>query len=480
MSGAGTPVQAVIFGGTTEGRQLADFCGQRGIRCAVCVVSSYGEELLPETEWVRRETGARTAEEMAKLLGRLRPALVLDATHPYAVQASENIRLACEKTGLDCLRVVRQSEAAAGAAGKQAPRIRYVRDAEEAAEALAGTRGPVFVTTGSKELEAFARLENWQERIYVRVLPDSRVLAQCEAMGFARGHVIAMQGPFSADLNAAMMQAVQAAYLVTKESGAAGGFAEKMEAAARLGIPAVVIGRPRQEFGISAEEACRRLARLGTEQKRQIFLTGIGMGGPEQRTLEAERVLRQAAAAAGAPRMLESAGELLKGKPVYAGYGSEGILDWFEKHPELASLAVVYSGDPGFYSGAEGFRREAKRREAAGGEAFDVRTVAGISSMAFLCARMGISWQQVYPASRHGREADAAALLRDHAQVFLLLEGGDGAAQVCRQLTEAGYGDARVTVGERLSYPEERVVTAAASQMGETRFDGLCAMLIRR
>lgn len=480
MSGAGTPVQAVIFGGTTEGRQLADFCGQRGIRCAVCVVSSYGEELLPETEWVRRETGARTAEEMAKLLGRLRPALVLDATHPYAVQASENIRLACEETGLDCLRVVRQSGAAAGAAGEQAPRIRYVRDAAEAAEALAGTRGPVFVTTGSKELEAFARLENWQERIYVRVLPDSRVLAQCEAMGFARGHVIAMQGPFSADLNAAMMQAVQAAYLVTKESGAAGGFAEKMEAAARLGIPAVVIGRPRQESGISAEEACRRLARLGTEQKRQIFLTGIGMGGPEQRTLEAERVLRQAAAAAGAPRMLESAGELLKGKPVYAGYGSEGILDWFEKHPELASLAVVYSGDPGFYSGAEGFRQEAKRREAAGGEAFDVRTVAGVSSMAFLCARMGISWQQVYPASRHGREADAAALLRDHAQVFLLLEGGDGAAQVCRQLTEAGYGDARVTVGERLSYPEERVVTAAASQMGETRFDGLCAMLIRR
>lgn len=480
MSGAGTPVQAVIFGGTTEGRQLADFCGQRGIRCAVCVVSSYGEELLPETEWVRRETGARTAEEMAKLLGRLRPALVLDATHPYAVQASENIRLACEKTGLDCLRVVRQSEAAAGAAGEQAPQIRYVRDAAEAAEALAGTRGPVFVTTGSKELEAFARLENWQERIYVRVLPDSRVLAQCEAMGFARGHVIAMQGPFSADLNAAMMQAVQAAYLVTKESGATGGFAEKMEAAARLGIPAVVIGRPRQESGISAEEACRRLARLGTEQKRQIFLTGIGMGGPEQRTLEAERVLRQAAAAAGAPRMLESAEKLLKGKPVYAGYGSEGILDWFEKHPELASLAVVYSGDPGFYSGAEGFRQEAKRREAAGGEAFDVRTVAGVSSMAFLCARTGISWQQVYPASRHGREADAAALLRDHAQVFLLLEGGDGAAQVCRQLTEAGYGDARVTVGERLSYPEERVVTAAASQMGETRFDGLCAMLIRR
>ena len=480
MSGAGTPVQAVIFGGTTEGRQLADFCGQRGIRCAVCVVSSYGEELLPETEWVRRETGARTAEEMAKLLERLRPVLVLDATHPYAVQASENIRLACEKTGLDCLRVVRQSEAAAGAAGEQAPRIRYVRDAAEAAEALAGTRGPVFVTTGSKELEAFARLENWQERIYVRVLPDSRVLAQCEAMGFARGHVIAMQGPFSADLNAAMMQAVQAAYLVTKESGAAGGFAEKMEAAARLGIPAVVIGRPRQESGISAEEACRQLARLGTEQKRQIFLTGIGMGGPEQRTLEAERVLRQAAAAAGAPRMLESAGELLKGKPVYAGYGSEGILDWFEKHPELASLAVVYSGDPGFYSGAEGFRQEAKRREAAGGEAFEVRTVAGVSSMAFLCARLGISWQQVYPASRHGREADAAALLRDHAQVFLLLEGGDGAAQVCRQLTEAGYGDARVTVGERLSYPEERVVTAAASQMGETRFDGLCAMLIRR
>ena len=486
MSGAGTPVQAVIFGGTTEGRQLADFCGQRGIRCAVCVVSSYGEELLPETEWVRRETGARTAEEMAKLLGRLRPALVLDATHPYAVQASENIRLACEETGLDCLRVVRQSGAAeaaraAGAGGEETPRIRYVRDAAEAAEALAGTRGPVFVTTGSKELEAFARLENWQERIYVRVLPDSRVLAQCEAMGFARGHVIAMQGPFSADLNAARSARLSGGVSGDPRSrGAAGGFAEKMEAAARLGIPAVVIGRPRQESGISAEEACRRLARLGTERKRQIFLTGIGMGW----TGTADAGGGAGAAAGGRCRRRATdagkRGETFERKAGVRGYACEGILDWFEKHPELASLAVVYSGTRDFTAGRKGSggRQSAGKRQEA-------KPLTCVRWPAYLRWRFCVlGWgfpgsRCIPPAATDGRRTRRRCC-GTMPRCFCCWKGGDGAAQVCRQLTEAGYGDARVTVGERLSYPEERVVTAAASQMGETRFDGLCAMLIRR
>ena len=394
----------------------------------------------------------------------------------------QNIRLACEKTGLDCLRVVRQSEAAAGAAGEQAPQIRYVRDAAEAAEALAGTRGPVFVTTGSKELEAFARLENWQERIYVRVLPDSRVLAQCEAMGFARGHVIAMQGPVFRGLKRG------------HDAGGAGGVSGDQGVGSRRRIRGEDgSGGPAWDSGGGHRPAAAGVRHMGGGSlpaagtaghgtKAADFLDRHGAGkGPEQRTLEAERVLRQAAAAAGAPRMLESAGELLKGKPVYAGYGSEGILDWFEKTSGTGFPGGGVFRRPGILQ--RGGRVPAGGKAPGGGRrrslSMCVRWPA--SGMAFLCARIGdflaagVSRQP--PRTGGGRGGAAAGR---HAQVFLLLEGGDGAAQVCRQLTEAGYGDARVTVGERLSYPEERVVTAAASQMGETRFDGLCAMLIRR
>ena len=114
---------------------------------------------------------------------------------------------------------------------------------------LEQTQGNILITTGSKELDKYTRLTNYKERCYARVLSVLPSVMQSIELGFSGKHLIAMQGPFSREMNLALLHQTEAKYFVTKESGKNGGFAEKLEAAVLL-----VIGRPIEE-GLSVEEA---------------------------------------------------------------------------------------------------------------------------------------------------------------------------------------------------------------------------------
>ncbi len=123
--------------------------------------------------------------------------------------------------------------------------------AAEAAQELARTEGNVLLTTGAKELGAFSPIA--PERCYPRVLPTQEGIAACEAAGVPHRNIIAMQGPFSRALNEALIQQFEIRWLVTKDGGAAGGFAEKVQAAQSTGAQLVVLRRP-PEQGQTAQE----------------------------------------------------------------------------------------------------------------------------------------------------------------------------------------------------------------------------------
>lgn len=464
----------VLFGGTTEGRKLAGFCERHQIETVVCVVSQYGEMLLPKSSYVTVKQKPLNLEDMENLFQEEKPELVLDATHPYAKAATENIAAACGAGGITYVRVLRETKEWDVQGGTV-----WVNSVKEAVEWLKVHQGTVLVTTGSKELAAFTQLDSFAQRIYARVLPDSQALACCEKLGFAKNHLIAMQGPFSLELNRAILEMTKAQYLVTKESGQAGGFLEKVEAASQLGVTSLVIGRPVEETGMSLQEAYRLLEGYGTGENRNVYLVGIGMGGPGQWTLRASEAVRQADAVAGADRMLSSVEEYLEGKDRFCSYKSGEILDWFLEKPELKSLAVVYSGDTGFYSGAQQMIEEIHFRN----QKLEVQVIPGISTVSYLCAKLQIPWQDVCLASIHGRDADLKELLAHHKKVFLLLGGQNPVESLCRQLTELGFGKALVSVGIRLSYPEEQIVSGEAEELAEKwagQSDGsLCAALIR-
>ena len=230
--------QIVIFGGTAEGREMAARLHAAGENVLVCVTSEYARALLPKD--LPCHVGALDREAMALFLQKERPQKVIDCTHPYAVRATQNIKSCCMDMNLPCERVERKC-----AQGEWLQYVEHVPGSEEAAKALSRTQGNVLLTTGSHTLGIYTALIS-PERLYARVLPTQEALRLCEQAGIAPSHIIAMQGPFSADLNAAFYDQLAIRAMVTKDSGARGGVAEKVIPALERDIHVIVIDRPKE------------------------------------------------------------------------------------------------------------------------------------------------------------------------------------------------------------------------------------------
>lgn len=245
----------LVFGGTTEGRILARRLEESGCKVMVCVATEYGRETLREMEDIQVHTGRMDGKEMADFFLKNQIGLVIDATHPYAREVTRQIEWACRETQIPKIRCQRPEEMISEDEKKALePWMVHVSSAEEAAEWLMHKKGRIFLTTGSKELAAFTRIPDYKNRIYARVLPLPSVLEACGKIGLKGRHVIGAQGPFSEQMNLAMIQEYDCQFLVTKDGGKEGGFLEKLKAAAAAGIPALVIDRPEEETGMSVEE----------------------------------------------------------------------------------------------------------------------------------------------------------------------------------------------------------------------------------
>ena len=481
----------LIFGGTTEGRLLAEYCHQQEIEAYVSVVSGYGADLLPESEYLHVLSGRMAGEAMEGFMKRAAIRAVFDATHPYAAEATRNIKEACGRARVSYLRVTRESAAAenpGGDSGKApaaafASQVVYVYSVEEAVCYLKDREGDILVTTGSKELAAYTALPGYEERLYVRVLPSCAAISACEDIGIRGKRIIAMQGPFSEEMNRAMMRQLGVRYLVTKEAGAAGGFLEKLSAAEALSVTAVVIGRPLEERdGITLDAAKILLKEAGTvSAKRKLSLIGTGMGGPGQMTLAAAEALKRCDVLFGARRMTDAAetlGEAASKILRVPIYGNREILEWLESHPEHKRAGVLYSGDTGFYSGASGMAAVLSEKPYC--DSYEFTTYPGISSVSYLCAKMGRSWEHVKLISLHGRDCDAAQVIAQNPAVFTLLGGAHTVKELCEQLLRAGLTDVRITAGERLSYADERIVTGTPDQLATMEFTSLAVVLMER
>ena len=239
-------MKLLIFGGTTEGRLLAETLAQKGAEITVSVATPLGAEELAGLAGIAVQVGRLDAAAMEQLVQGFD--LCVDATHPYAAEATANIRAACNAAGTPLRRLLREESRAEG--------VVRVNSCAEAAEFLAGQTGNVLVATGAKELSAFAPLD--PARVFARVLPTHDGLAACEQLGLAHRNILALQGPFTQKMNEATMEQYGIRWLVTKDGGRAGGFAEKLDAARNVGAGLVLVGRPPDE-GESMEEILQEI-----------------------------------------------------------------------------------------------------------------------------------------------------------------------------------------------------------------------------
>ncbi len=243
-----------IFAGTSDGRALADYLKSYDIDITICVATEYGASVLDyniSCDNISVLVGRMNQSEMEQLFTEHSFDTVVDCTHPYAQVVTENICAATTSTGTNYLRVNRETSDYTNCIA--------VPDTQCAVEYLAQTEGNIMLTTGSKELRLFADC-GYKERIFARVLPFVSSLEECAQAGIVPTNIIAMQGPFTHELNKAMFLALDIKVMVTKNSGRGGGFFEKVLAAQELGITTIVISPPPQVKGVSLSQAMQSLA----------------------------------------------------------------------------------------------------------------------------------------------------------------------------------------------------------------------------
>lgn len=239
----------ILFGGTWEGRMLADFLGENDISSMVSVVSEYGASLLSGSQTLKIRSGVLPREEMKELFQREMPRLVVDATHPYASHISRTIQDVCCGLGIKHVSVRREGSPTDG--------YMVFDDLDQMIDHLNGPdrNKVVFSTLGAKSSPSLARIERHDERVFTRILPSETSLRQALDAGIPPGHIICMQGPFSRMINEAMFRETRASVLLTKESGKAGGFSEKVRAADDLDMEVLILRRPDADRGVTVDEA---------------------------------------------------------------------------------------------------------------------------------------------------------------------------------------------------------------------------------
>ncbi len=242
-----------LVAGTTEGRHLAEsLAGDARVQVYATVATDYGASLLPSADNIHVFQARLTGEQMQQFMGEHQIDLVLDATHPYAQMVTEAVQKACRRAQVKYWRLLRPADDCSGCI--------TVPNFEEAVELLSHTEGGIFLTTGSKNLSDFQHLPDYQQRVTLRILPLPASLQKAMDCGYERSHIICMQGPFAEDLNQAMFRTYQTKYVVSKDSGAAGGFPEKLAAAQAVGAKMIVIAR-KQETGSSYAKTAAQLQR---------------------------------------------------------------------------------------------------------------------------------------------------------------------------------------------------------------------------
>ena len=478
----------LIFAGTTEGRRLSECLVEAGISHTLCVATEYGEHVLNPNPLVTVQQGRMAQEEIREFLFKENYEAVIDATHPYAEIVTRNIKEAVKELKdmgktISYLRLKREEEKM-----PEGGDLTFFETSRDCAMALKDTEGNILLTTGSKELSDFCVFEEIKNRLYVRVLPSMESLSACMEQGICGKQIIAMQGPFSALMNEAMIHQYHISYLVTKESGVSGGYGEKLEAARRAGIQVFVIGRPEGEEGYSFFEVGRELEKICGQRipfrgQMRIILAGIGMGSESGVTGEVREAIKEADILLGAERMLSRYQPKIEKHPFYQAEQIIPYLEGLQRETVLSenrNIVILMSGDSGFYSGCRRLY-EALDREIRDGRlrAF-LHIMPGVSSVSYLAACIGESYHDASVYSMHGKElCNLERKIKNSPKTFLLTSGVKDVNRLGKLLMEAELTECEVITGYQLSYEAQRIERHTPSECSKLREEGLYTCFVK-
>ena len=483
--------KAVIFGGTTEGRQLAQALAEAGVRVVYCVATEYGKETLIDNTNIDTRVGRLNSHEMAKLFMTEAPDAVVDVTHPFAEVVKKEIDNALFLyDSVPFFRVSRQK------AEIDYSDCKVFENVNDCVKALERTSGTIFLTTGSKLLPVFCQNPRLKERLIVRVIPSVESLKICGENGLTGKQIIAMQGPFSTAMNRVQLRDSKAAIMVLKDSGEASGEVERINAAKLEGVECFVLRRPdAYKDTLSLPQAMEKLKVLfniedETEFPRESFrgfkyeitIAGFGMGFGSI-TSEVSKKIEEADIIFGAPRMLAALNCKAKKYPYYLAKDIMPVLEEMaaERIYKNQSAVILFSGDTSFYSGAKKLVEQLKNDNR-----FKVTVLPGISSVSALAAKCFESTDDAVIISTHGVNKDIwyprlLEFAKYESKIFVLTSGAKDVREIGEMLLslEEKYDTKYEILAGFNLYMDERLMTISATKCARIGEEGLCTLLIK-
>ena len=460
--------RTVLFAGTTEGHQIVQAFADDKRPLLVCVATDYGKTIIEEDcklskgSSVEILAGRLNLEEMEALLQKEDPVEILDATHPYAMVVSKQLKTICANNHFVYTRIIREQKELS----ESDSHLILVENMEEAAEKVKSLSGPILLTTGSKEISTFCSCIEQKETIFARVLPSIESIELCQKAGIKQQHIIGMQGPFSTSMNRAMIQNYHICGMVTKESGTAGGFEEKYQACKAENIPLIVVTRPDQkEEGIS----CNEYLEHNFPDRKTLALVGIGTGKLDGITEYAKKKLAKAQVIFGAKRMLDFCSNFTTSAKMVEAYQPEVVSDYLKDQLLIKNAVVALSGDTGFFSGAK------KMKEAI--VDFEIEFVPGISIVEAMSARFGCSWDDMKLVSCHGNLKSPIPFILRHPKCLFLFGSKEQVIHLAKECLEYQMDQVKLFVAVNLDGDNERIQEGTPKDFIEFSADGLITVI---
>ncbi|WP_027624215.1 cobalt-precorrin-6A reductase [Clostridium lundense] len=233
-----------LISGTSEGKEILSLLNKYTGNILVSTATEYGGELLKTYKYKLLNNKPLDVQEMKKLFKDNNVNILIDASHPYAVEVSKNSMKICEELNIEYIRYERESVIDKFL---NEDRIIEVSSYEELYEKLKNLQGTILNTTGSRNLDRILSL-GLNNRIIHRVLPSLKVMEECYALGVKLDDLIAIKGPISYELNRAFIKEYNAKGILLKDSGPEGGTEEKIKAALDEGIYVFVIDRKKINY----------------------------------------------------------------------------------------------------------------------------------------------------------------------------------------------------------------------------------------
>lgn len=230
-----------VIGGTKDSRDFIESFPFKE-KLVVTTATEYGGKLLENIEDIKVFCKRLDLEGMNKFIEENNIEKIIDLSHPYAEEVSRNAIESSKVKEIDYIRFEREnlvSEDGVIEFSELDIMIKYLEELE----------GNILVTLGSNNLHKFQNIKN-KSNIYFRILPKWEMIKKAEDLGVLPKNIIAMQGPFSKELNVAMMRQLNIKYIVSKKGGNTGGEREKIESAKDIGAISIMLSRPNVEYPV--------------------------------------------------------------------------------------------------------------------------------------------------------------------------------------------------------------------------------------